>query len=214
LPKLTLSFKGTLLKIFPIGEGEHLIGNDPACEIHIDSLAVRPRHAAVTRQGEEMVLRDLGTEEGTFVNNERMTQHTLRDGDTIRVGKHTLTYRAEPTAEETAAAPAPPAPDAPPPPPEDAPAFSRSAPRTAGLQILNGQNLGKTIILNRNLTNLGKTGVQTAVIARRNEGYFLSHLEGEQTPRVNGQAIGDRSWRLEDGQVIQIGNVRMQFYLQ
>jgi hypothetical protein len=63
------------------------------------------------------------------------------------------------------------------------------------------------------MTNIGKAGVQTAVITRRDEGFFISHLEGERTPLVDGQPIGDKSWKLEDGNIIQIGNVKMQFTL-
>ena len=67
--------------------------------------------------------------------------------------------------------------------------------------------------LNRSMTNLGKPGVATAVITRRNEGYFLSHLEGEKTPLVGDTPIGSHSVKLCDGDTIQIGNVKMQFFL-
>jgi hypothetical protein len=86
--------------------------------------------------------------------------------------------------------------------------------KTAWLQILSGHNLGKNLSLNRALTNLGTPGIQTAVIAKRNDGYFLSHLEGENPPKVGDSPIGDKSWPLQDGDIIQIGNVKMQFYYQ
>jgi pSer/pThr/pTyr-binding forkhead associated (FHA) protein len=204
--KLTLSFKGKPLKVVPLDEGEMVIGSDPGSPIHIDSLAVQPRHASVVVRGAQSILRDLGTPDGTFVNGQRLTgDHLLRDNDNVRVGKHNLVY----THEAPVAAPAEPeAVDSNPPLEVTAP------PKSAWLQILNGQNVGKTIGLNKNLVNLGKTGVQTAVIARRNEGYFLSHLEGEHSPLVNGAAIGERSHHLQDGDTIQIGNIKMQFYLQ
>ncbi len=53
-----------------------------------------------------------------------------------------------------------------------------------------------------------------AVIAHRNDGYFLSHLEGEASPKVGDTSIGDKAWQLNEGDVIQIGNIKMQFYLQ
>ena len=225
MPKLTLSFKGKLLKYFPVGEGETIIGSDPACPVFIDSLAVQPQHASVTVTPEKAILRDLGTSpEGTFVNDAHLSiDYTLRDGDVIRVGKHHLTYTAEhvvvpepvtePAAEpETDVMPQPET--AEPEPEESEPVTLEAAkPRHAFLQILNGQNLGKTISLNRKMTNLGKPGVQTAVIAHRNDGYFLSHLEGEIPPKVGDVSIGDKAWPLHDGDVIQMGNVRLQFYL-
>ncbi len=216
MSKLTLSFKGRVLKIIPVLQGEMVVGRDPSCTIHIDSLALAPRHAVFITQGTRTVLRDLSGEEGTFVNNERIREHTLKDGDLIRVGKHTLSYQYDEVIEHAAPAraPAPAAvaePDPEPAPPAPA---GRDGLRPAWLQILNGQNLGKTLSLNRSITNLGKPGVATAVIARRDDGYFLSHLEGKVSPRVGDEEIGDRTHKLEDGDIIQIGNVRMQFYYE
>ncbi len=224
MPKLTLSFKGKLLKYFPVGEGETIIGSDPECPVFIDSLAVQPRHASIIITPEKSILRDLGTSpEGTFVNDAHLSgDYTLRDGDVIRVGKHHLTFTAEhfvaPEVAETVEEPETevmPTQEPVEPEPEESEAFAAEAarPRHAFLQILNGQNLGKTISLNRKMTNLGKPGVQTAVIAHRNDGYFLSHLEGEIPPRVGDVSIGDKAWPLHDGDVIQMGNVRLQFYL-
>lgn len=225
MPKLTLSFKGKLLKYFPIGEGETIIGSAPESTVFIDSLAIQPRHASITIEGDKAILRDLETPDGTFINNARVgTEYQLKSGDVIRVGKHNLIYTAEPTEmqleppvavaleeripdeteqPDTAAVSA-----------ADDIDFEARAPRHAYLQILNGQNLGKTISLNRKLINLGKSGVQMAVIAHRNDGYFLSHLEGEMPPKVGDLSIGDKAWQLNDGDVIQLGNIKMQFYLQ
>ena len=212
MPTLTLSFKGRILKVFPVGAGEMVIGNDPECAVHIDSLAVEPRHASITTDDQGTLLRDLGSESGTYVNNERVKEQRLDNNDQVQVGKHTLTFARdlneveEPHTPVTDTEPAAPEAESPLPPIEQ--------PKTAWLQILTGQNLGKTISLNRKMTNLGKPGVQTAVIARRNDGYFLSHLEGEHPPTVGGIPIGDHSWALGDGDIVQIGNVKMQFYLQ
>jgi len=228
VPKLTLSFKGKLLKAFPIGEGETVIGNDPSCPVFIDSLAIQPQHASIIIEGDKSILRDLGTPDGTFVNSARLSgDYTLKDGDDIRIGKHNLLYSAgpamvsteviatphtvavdEPMAEQAAESTSPTREGD-----INAVLDTHRAPRHAFLQILNGQNLGKTISLNRNLVNLGKPGVQLAVIVHRNDGYFLSHLEGETLPKVGDTAIGEKAWQLHDGDIITLGNVRMQFSL-
>ena len=210
MSKLTLSFKGRVLKIFPVLQGEMLIGSSPGCTIHIDSLALGEQHALVTTSQTDTYVRDLGNEEGTFVNNHRIQEHKLKDGDLIRVGKHTLTYSfdevvenmhtPEPRVEEVQA--------------EAAPAPQNDGNRTAWIQIMSGQNLGKTLSLNRAVTNLGKPGVATAVIARRTDGYFISHLEGGIPPTVTGKNIGGDTLKLNDGDVIQIGNIKMQFYYE
>ena len=92
--------------------------------------------------------------------------------------------------------------------------FQTQASKQGWLQILNGQNLGKTLSLNRSMTNLGKPGVATAVITKRGDGYFISHLEGKFPPTVGNESIGDRSIKLKDGDTIKIGNIKMQFYLE
>jgi pSer/pThr/pTyr-binding forkhead associated (FHA) protein len=204
--KLTLSFKGNILRVIPVLEGDMLIGHDPSCTIHIDSLALEAQHARLHTSGPTSTIADLNTDAGTFVNQQKIAEHELQDGDVIRVGKHTLTFAFE----EAAFAPVPhePEPTAPTP-PEPTPSQ-----RQGWLQILTGANLGKTLNLNKPLTNLGKPGVATAVIARRNDGYFISHLEGKVAPRVGDESIADKTWKLEDGDIIQIGNIKMQFYLE
>ena len=203
---LTLSFKGKVLKTLLLSEGEQVIGSDPSCELHIDSLAVQPRHASVTTHDSEAVIRDLGSPDGTFINNQKIEKHTLQLGDHIRIGKHTLDYvEVKPT--ESIAEPEPALPD------ETTTPTTKHL-RSGWLQIMTGHNLGKTISLNRNMTNLGTPGVQTAVVAKRNDGFFITHLEGASPPKVGNSSIGDKAFRLNDGDIIQIGNVKMQFSLE
>ena len=216
MSKLTLSFKGRMLKVFPVVQGDMYIGSDPQCTVHIDSLAVQPRHARLHTQGDESVLFDMDSPDGTFVNQQRIDEHPLKDGEIIRVGKHTLTFSFEEMLESEieAQTPAPsPAPSSPAPEPEPVPAATHEN-RQAWLQIMSGQNLGKTLSLHRAMTNLGKPGVVTAVIARRAEGYFISHLEGDHPTRVGEEPLGEKARKLDDGDIIQIGNVKMQFYYE
>ncbi|MGM0593875.1 MAG: FHA domain-containing protein [Pseudomonadota bacterium] len=216
MSKLTLAFKGKVLKVYYLEPGELVIGRDPASQIHIDSLALSDKHAVITTSHHKSVLRDLSDAEfGTYVNDKRIEQdqeHELKHDDEIRIGKHTLLFTTEPV-DENAEDYELPEPVVDPADSHEQGLSSKKSPRHAWLQILNGANVGKTINLKRNLTNLGKAGVQMAVIARRGEGFFLSHLEGERSPLVDGVEIGDKSWKLEDGNIIQIGNVKMQFTL-
>jgi pSer/pThr/pTyr-binding forkhead associated (FHA) protein len=197
--KLTLSFKGKMLKIFQVSEGEIVIGSDPVSQLHIDSLAVQPRHATITTKNDVSVLRNLGSAEGMLVNGAKTEEHTLKDNDQIQIGKHSLQFSFVPTANQGDD--------------DNFKVTTKAAPKSAWLQILSGNNVGKTISLKNNMTNLGKAGVQTAVITRRGDGYFITHLEGEHTPKVDGVPIGEDSRQLEDGNVIQLGNVKMQFTL-
>ena len=89
-----------------------------------------------------------------------------------------------------------------------------SSQATAVVQILNGPNAGKELELIKNLTTLGKPGVQVAVLARRPHGYFLTHVEGVTFPVVNGESLGEQLRQLNDHDVIELAGVKMEFYFK
>ena len=215
MSKLTLSFKGKVLKIFPVLKGSMTLGSDASCTICIDTLAIQAQHAQIDTVNNESVIRDLGTEDGTFIGaNKIEAMHQLKDGDVIRVGKHTLSYSFSEdinntgennVVNESNAAEQP----------SNEPVQIKALEKTQGwLQIMNGSNLGKTMSLNKSMTNLGKPGVSTAVITKRQDGYFISQLEGNHPLLIKNQELGDKSHQLIDGDTIQIGNIKMQFYLE
>ncbi len=109
-----------------------------------------------------------------------------------------------PPAAAPAAAPAPAAAAAPPKP---------SQPLGA-IQLLSGGNAGKELELAKPLTTLGKPGVQVAVLTRRPQGYFITHVEGAQRPTVNGQAIGSSPHALKDHDLVEIAGIKMEFFLK
>jgi diguanylate cyclase (GGDEF)-like protein len=75
-------------------DGERmLIGRAPDCEVHIDSPGLSRRHAELQVEGDTVLLRDLGSANGTRVNDARVELPTmLKDGDLIRLGKVVLRY--------------------------------------------------------------------------------------------------------------------------
>ena len=87
-------------------------------------------------------------------------------------------------------------------------------PPKAGLQILSGVGAGKEMDLDRTLTTLGKPGIQVAVITRHQEGYTLTHLEGEKTPLLNGIAVSGQPHVLEDHDIIEIAGIKLEFCLK
>ena len=84
----------------------------------------------------------------------------------------------------------------------------------AALQLLTGPNAGKEIELVKNLTTLGKPGVQVAVITRRPQGYFITHVEGAVFPVLNGKTIDSQARQLNDHDVIELAGVKMEFFLK
>jgi predicted component of type VI protein secretion system len=137
----------------------------------------------------------------------------------------------KPAAPKPAAPAAPaaaaPKPVAPPPPPPPMPAAASATPRPAApaaaprpaepqplaaLQLLTGPNAGREIELTKNLTTLGKPGVQVAVITRRPQGYFLTHVEGANFPVLNGKQLDAQARQLNDHDVIELAGVKMEFF--
>jgi len=98
-------------------------------------------------------------------------------------------------------------------------AAAAAAPKPAGqplgaIQLLSGGNAGKELELTKPLTTLGKPGVQVAVLTRRPQGYFITHVEGAQQPTVNGQPIGTAPHALKDHDLIELAGVKMEFFLK
>jgi len=89
-----------------------------------------------------------------------------------------------------------------------------AAGRVAAIQILSGANAGKEMELTKALTTLGKPGVQVAVITRRPQGYFITHVEGANFPIVNGKPIDSQAHALNDHDVLELAGVKMEFFFK
>ena len=87
-------------------------------------------------------------------------------------------------------------------------------PTAAAIQILNGPSAGREMVFTKNLTTLGKAGVQVAVIARRPQGYFITHVEGARYPVVNGRTLDAQAHPLNDHDVIELAGVKMEFFFK
>lgn len=82
---------------FPLREGRNIIGRDAAAQIRLDSAAVSRRHAAVMVSGEEAILQDLGSRNGTHVNGEKLeAARPLRAGDEIRIAQFAIRFQNAP----------------------------------------------------------------------------------------------------------------------
>jgi predicted component of type VI protein secretion system len=82
------------------------------------------------------------------------------------------------------------------------------------IQILSGPNAGKELPLLKPLTTLGKPGVQVAVIAKRPQGHYITHVEGANFPVVNGKVLDAQAHQLNDHDIIELAGVKMEFFLK
>ena len=95
MARLTLRFETAVLKEIPLEKSTLSIGRLPDNDIVIDNLAVSGYHARLTLNEDHYVIEDLSSLNGTFLNNQRVRRGSLKDGDSIVIGKHTLLFRDE-----------------------------------------------------------------------------------------------------------------------
>ena len=69
-------------------EGQTIIlGRSAKSDIQIDQESVSRNHAKIMNTGQSIILRDLGSTNGTYVNDELIDEYVLRDGDFIKIGR-------------------------------------------------------------------------------------------------------------------------------
>lgn len=223
---LVLSLNQSVLGEFGLDKERILIGRKPENDIQVDNLAVSGQHAAIITILNDSFLEDLDSTNGTFVNGKLVKKHALKHGDVITIGKHELKYlNDEATTDDQdfektmiirpgmashAAAAAKAEETAPPSPGADS-ASAGDMP-LGKIQVLSGPGAGKELELKKALITLGRPGVQVAVITRRPQGYFITHVEG-QHPVVNGESIGAQAHALKDHDVIELAGVKMEFFV-
>ena len=243
MAKLIMSLDNAVIREVPLDKERFTIGRKAHNDIQIDNLAVSGEHALIVTILNDSFLEDLGSTNGTLVNGNPVKKHILHSNDVIEIGKYKLKYVSEaPTGQTSVAdfektmvlrAPlAKAAMDAMPagfgdthvtpsatnpqmqtsPPP--APPVRQPDNKMAAIQILTGPSAGKELELVKNLTTLGKPGVQVAVITRRPHGYFLTHVEGVNFPIVNGKALDSQAQQLNDHDVVELAGVKMEFFFK
>jgi hypothetical protein len=84
--------------------------------------------------------------------------------------------------------------------------------REAAIQVISGSAAGKKLDLAKELTTVGKPGTEVAAITNRPDGYFITHVEGENKATVNGAPLGVEPRRLNDHDVIEIAGVKLEFF--
>ena len=106
MAKLYLRFEQNdqVLKEISLTQAATTIGRLPDNSIQIDNLAVSGHHAKISWDQDHYVVEDLGSLNGTFVNNERVGKATLKHGDRLKIGKHLVEFKHEGTVPNFAVA--------------------------------------------------------------------------------------------------------------
>jgi pSer/pThr/pTyr-binding forkhead associated (FHA) protein len=90
MPKLVLKFQNSILQELAVGQKEVSIGRSPDNGMVIDNPAVSHYHARVFNEEGRLMLEDFGSLNGTFVNGQRVKMISLKPGDSVAIGKHTI----------------------------------------------------------------------------------------------------------------------------
>lgn len=237
MPKLLLKFNAAVIKEVPLNEGDTLtVGRKPENDVVIDNPAVSSHHCKISRQGDTFYVEDLGSTNGTFVNEKKIVKAGLHHQDVVGVAKHALVYiEDDPEKLKAAKSSSPDAtvvltPEKSQEMASAAAAISKSAQaeRTGMLKVLKGAVGAAECELKGISTYIGKSDrAQVRILGsgffgrapdmacsihRKPEGYVLMAIE-DGYPKVNGAKVSGQKV-LKDGDMIECGGTTMQFVLK
>jgi len=93
MKQLTVMFNGKVQNVYLLDVPRVIIGRGAAAQISLENNPfVSRQHAVVTFEGATHVLQDLGGPNGTFVGEQRIRVHPMKNGERILLGKHSLRY--------------------------------------------------------------------------------------------------------------------------
>lgn len=95
MAKLFLKFEDSVLKEVPLSQNPVTIGRLPDNTIQIDNLAVSGHHAKIYWDAGKYVIEDNNSLNGTYISTARISRQTLKDGDDVVIGKHTISFKDE-----------------------------------------------------------------------------------------------------------------------
>lgn len=238
MAKLEINQDGVKIEERVLTPGRLTIGRKASNHIRVPSPTVSARHALVITIRNESYLEDLNSTNGTRVNGKIIKKCLLQNGDEITLAKHLLRYISDEEPATTTLPSTVPLDSISPAAPrlpesfddativiqKDAP-LSTPLPQAPTLQpvegitsaaiyLLSGPGMGNEISLERTLTTFGKPGIQVAVIIRRKDGYYFSHVDGAYAPTVNGVSISSQARKLNDHDIIELADTKMEFFVK
>lgn len=225
MAKLIIARAGGGPSYFHLDKERLLLGREETCDLRLDDRDVSRRHAMIFRLGNDDILEDMGSANGTLLNGQRISRHILQDHDQIQIGPFQIEYvnqRAlkdmdfEKTmmvdrnmlsaalaggyAQRDAA------------PVVTTTRDTRAKCQDARLLVMDGNEAGKHLELTSLVTPLGRrNGLTPAAVLRRPQGYMLFRVAGPTQVRVNQKGIGEAWKMLEENDVIEVDGLRYGF---
>jgi len=185
MPKLTVSIDGVIVKEVQLTKERSTLGRRPYNDIVLDNIAVSGEHAAITLQKNgEVWIEDLGSTNGTFLDGQSIKREQFFPFNVVQIGKCELKLHGG-ADNNQAGGPC--------------------------VRILSGASAGRTMVLTKAVTRVGKPGVLVASITCRPEGFDLAVIEGKHVPTINDVPLEGACTRLQSHDQIDLGGVRLEF---
>jgi two-component system, cell cycle response regulator len=89
---LVVIYGAELGKKYNLESPTMIIGRSSKCDVQIDQESVSRNHCKLINTGKSVMIRDLGSTNGTYVNDVPIDEHVLRDGDLIKIGRSILKF--------------------------------------------------------------------------------------------------------------------------
>lgn len=207
MPQLITSVDGVEINRTYLTLERTTLGRKPQNHIVLTDMAVSGEHCAFELTGlTDVVVFDLGSTNGTYINGAMIRMHLLQDGDVLAIGKFKILYLSanELTDEgKTAAMPL-----------DSTVGYSSSGALQASLKVLTGSSAGLELPVYKAVSTFGKRGVAMVAIAHRRHGYFISCIEALVVPKLNGTPITDEPVLMNDFDVIELAGTTLEFTLK
>lgn len=216
MPKLLLKFNAAVIKEIMISKANMTVGRKEDNDIVIDNAAVSGHHCKIYSEGDVFYVEDTNSTNGTFLNEKKIVKAGLKNNDVIGIVKHALVFvddRSQPASAAAVSAQG------------ATPAAAPAAGGSVGvLRVLSGSADKLEYILNGASTYIGKSDKMqiqikgmfvpdvAAMIARRQEGYFLCALKAGY-PKLNGNPVQEKE-PLKNADQIEVGGTVFQFSME
>jgi pSer/pThr/pTyr-binding forkhead associated (FHA) protein len=227
MAKLIVSQNGEVIENRFLNESSFTIGSLADSDLRLAAEGVSRAHARITSVGNDDILEDLNSTNGTQVNGQPVIRHILQNDDVIEIAGMQIRYRnhkaiegpsfdrtmiiqaselepgtGAPTAGAQALAT-----------PKKGHPFKTNA-RLGLIRAFSGTQQSKETALTQVLHVFGTPGKQTVVINARPQGYFITHVEGSKPARLNGKSIGHEPRPLASNDTIEVGDEKLLFLLK
>ena len=236
MAKLVVKFDERVLGEYPV-EFDVTIGRLPGNTVVIDNPAVSGHHARIFVDGDDYIVEDMESKNGTYVNEKHVLRAALRDRDVLLVGKHRLVFDQQGTADAALT-------------PRRVPTLGQTAylntkqhrellaklraqraqPQTAirptheagaCLRVVDGPADDHEYLIPNGVSFIGTSeealvrlhgwwkSKTAAAIVHGDAGFTVTDFDGSTL--VNNQPLVDGSQQLKDGDVLEVGGLLLEF---